>query len=194
MKAFKVIVISMFISFVYSTIVFAEGTPDEYTPANEGVCDVLQGGTPSLYGLCVAFCEAQDHFDIEYPVTEDELESYLAANKRADVIYGNYLKRKTDNDPNMPCVVIQQNECPCWTQDELDLYTNSYMTFRDTSLGTRIFTRKVIFAVNGIDNFACKARFITNQGQRIERQLSLTVAEAELCKSKLRDKAVELGL
>ena len=25
-------------------------TPDGETPANEGVCDVLQGGTPGLYG------------------------------------------------------------------------------------------------------------------------------------------------
>ena len=35
-------------------------TPDGDTPANEGVCDELIGATPGLYGLCVAFCEAQD--------------------------------------------------------------------------------------------------------------------------------------
>lgn len=35
-------------------------TPDGETPANEGVCDELIGLTPGLYGLCVAFCEAQD--------------------------------------------------------------------------------------------------------------------------------------
>jgi len=37
-------------------------TPDGETPANEGVCDALQadGTTKGLYGLCVAFCEAQD--------------------------------------------------------------------------------------------------------------------------------------
>ena len=35
-------------------------TPDGETPANEGVCDNLMGATPGLYGLCVAYCEAQD--------------------------------------------------------------------------------------------------------------------------------------
>ena len=30
------------------------GTPDGFPPANEGVCDELIGGTPGLYGLCVA--------------------------------------------------------------------------------------------------------------------------------------------
>ena len=37
-------------------------TPDGQTPAGESVCDALQaeGVTRGLYGLCVAFCEAQD--------------------------------------------------------------------------------------------------------------------------------------
>ena len=37
-------------------------TPDGMTPANEGVCDMLKDGgyTKGLYGLCVAYCEAQD--------------------------------------------------------------------------------------------------------------------------------------
>ena len=35
-------------------------TPDGETPAEESVCDALQGGTPGLYGLCTAYCEAQD--------------------------------------------------------------------------------------------------------------------------------------
>ena len=43
-----------------SLAVYAQGTPDGETPANEGVCDELMGGTPGLYGLCVGFCEAQD--------------------------------------------------------------------------------------------------------------------------------------
>ena len=40
-------------------------TPDGETLANEGVCDVLQGGSPGLYGLCVAYCEAQDLDDAQ---------------------------------------------------------------------------------------------------------------------------------
>ena len=44
-------------------------TPDGETPANEGVCDELIGLTPGLYGLCVAFCEAQDCEATLDPVT-----------------------------------------------------------------------------------------------------------------------------
>ena len=67
-------------------------TPDGVTPANEGVCNVLQasGITPGLYGLCVAYCEAQDldTFDKEPPSTK---------------ILANYNKRKQASDPTMPC-------------------------------------------------------------------------------------------
>lgn len=36
---------------------FGDGTPDTDPPAEEGVCDGLEG---RLWGLCVAYCEAQD--------------------------------------------------------------------------------------------------------------------------------------
>lgn len=79
-------------------------TPDGETPANEGVCDVLHtSATPGLYGLCVAYCEAQD-LDItakEPPNTK---------------ILENYRKRMKAGDPDMPCVKIP---CPCWTDAEL---------------------------------------------------------------------------
>jgi len=81
-------------------------TPDSEPPANEGVCDVLQqpGITPGLYGLCVAYCEAQDldTFDKEPPNTK---------------ILGNYNKRKQASDPAMPCV---KTPCPCWSAAEMD--------------------------------------------------------------------------
>jgi hypothetical protein len=78
-------------------------TPDGDTPANEGVCNVLQGGTPGLYGLCVAYCEAQDldSFDKEPPNTK---------------ILANYRKKMQAGDPDMPCVKVP---CPCWTNDEM---------------------------------------------------------------------------
>ncbi len=43
-------------------------TPDEETPAEEGVCDFLQGSEG--YGLCVAFCEAKDCDTNETPPCE----------------------------------------------------------------------------------------------------------------------------
>lgn len=78
-------------------------TPDGETPANEGVCDVLHGGTPGLYGLCVAYCEAQDldSFDKEPPNNK---------------ILANYRKKMQAGDPDMPCVKVP---CPCWSADEM---------------------------------------------------------------------------
>ncbi len=78
-------------------------TPDGETPANEGVCDVLHGGTPGLYGLCVAYCEAQDldHFDKDPPNTK---------------ILANYRKKMRAGDPDMPCLQVP---CPCWSDAEL---------------------------------------------------------------------------
>ena len=78
-------------------------TPDGEIPANEGVCDVLQGGTGGLYGLCVAYCEAQDldQFDKEPPRTK---------------ILANYDKKKQAGDPDMPCLQVP---CSCWTDAEL---------------------------------------------------------------------------
>jgi len=83
-------------------------TPDGQTPANEGVCDVLKmdGITKGLYGLCVAYCEAQDLNDMnkEPPSTR---------------ILANYNKKKQSGDPDMPCLEPPPN-CPCWTPAELE--------------------------------------------------------------------------
>jgi len=80
-------------------------TPDGETPANEGICDVLIGSTPGLYGLCNAYCEAQDldDYNKEPPNTR---------------ILANYNKKRQAGDPDMPCIAAAP--CPCWTQDEKD--------------------------------------------------------------------------
>jgi hypothetical protein len=93
-------------------------TPDSETPANEHVCDELQSATPGLYGLCVAFCEAQD---VEVFETDglDLLKHDPANPKLLDV----YNKKKQEGDPDMPCVKIEDPnlpDCPCWSQEELD--------------------------------------------------------------------------
>ncbi|RDH84502.1 MAG: hypothetical protein DIZ80_03210 [endosymbiont of Galathealinum brachiosum] len=79
-------------------------TPDGETPANEGVCDPLMDATKGLYGLCVAYCEAQDldSFDKEPPRTK---------------ILDNYNKKKLSTDPDMPCVSPNYG---CFTQAQLD--------------------------------------------------------------------------
>jgi hypothetical protein len=43
---------------------YGDGTPDTDPPAEEGVCDGLGG---RLWGLCVAYCEAQDCPASEHP-------------------------------------------------------------------------------------------------------------------------------
>ena len=85
--------------FAFTGTAVASGTPDGETPANEGVCDVLIGSTPGLFGLCNAYCEAQDldTFDKEPPRTK---------------ILENYNKKKQAGDPDMPCL---QTPCPCWS-------------------------------------------------------------------------------
>jgi len=93
-------------------------TPDGDTPANEGVCDGLVGMTPGLYGLCVAFCEAQDAQATLDPATGQVTfaEGFEPPNPKLLDIYNR--KRRSD-DPPMPCVNVAQNECPCWTEEEL---------------------------------------------------------------------------
>ena len=93
-------------------------TPDGETPANEGVCDELIGGTAGLYGLCVAFCEAQD---CEATLDEATGQIQLAPSCKTSSIslLQKYNDRKLSNDPNMPCMTVAANDCQCWTGDEL---------------------------------------------------------------------------
>ena len=92
-------------------------TPDGETPVNEGVCDELQGGTPGLYGLCVAFCEAQDHADIFVAITEEELDVLEDAAPSGRIL-ANYNRKKQVGDPDMPCIKVEE-PCPCWNEAEL---------------------------------------------------------------------------
>lgn len=47
-----------------SASAFGDGTPDTDPPAEEAVCDGLGG---RVWGLCVAYCEAQDCPASEHP-------------------------------------------------------------------------------------------------------------------------------
>jgi len=41
-------------------LAFGDGTPDEQPPAEEQICDPAAGLRGAAYGLCVAYCEAND--------------------------------------------------------------------------------------------------------------------------------------
>lgn len=86
-------------------------------PAAGGVCDDLKGGTPGLYGLCVAYCEAQGLGDPELAEAKQSAFSLLRA----------YERKRGPGDPDMPCLAEAprefppppQAECPCWDVDTL---------------------------------------------------------------------------
>lgn len=114
--------IAKLISSVALLILIAPGafaqTADGQSPADESVCDPLtaDGVSTGLYGLCVAFCEAQDFADAEVLLTKADLEE-LRNGLPSGRILDQYNDLKQDSDPSMPCIV--ETDCPCWTQDEL---------------------------------------------------------------------------
>jgi len=89
------------------------------SPPNEGVCDELVGTTPGLYGLCVAFCEAQDCEATYDPVT-DTVDFDDSCRPSSPKVLDNFNKRAGVGGPPMPCVNITENECPCWTEAEIN--------------------------------------------------------------------------
>lgn len=104
---------------MWGSTVLAQGKkPAEFPAFNEGVCDPLKGETPGLHGLCVAFCEAQT-----CTATVDLAEGIVSFGESCKVssrkLLDNYNKRAKPGDPEMPCVNVVQNECPCWTGAEL---------------------------------------------------------------------------
>lgn len=98
-------------SLAFVAPVYAQ-TPDGETPAVEHVCDALQGATPGLYGLCVAYCEAHDAHLLSNNDAADELDT---PSRKILEAYNNL---KAEADPAMPCV--QPAGCPCWTEQLLE--------------------------------------------------------------------------
>jgi hypothetical protein len=89
----------------------ASAQTDTETPANEEVCDDLMFASPGLYGLCVAFCEAQD---CQPDFSSDD--PFEQCHPSSPKLLEAYDKRKGEDDPEMPCV---QTGCPCWSPEEL---------------------------------------------------------------------------
>ena len=118
MKKLYFLVYVIFVLLISSFPTAAE-TLDGVTPAEETVCDPLKEDsvTKGLYGLCVAFCEAQDITDKSTPLTPEELDA-IKIEVPSVRILENYNKKKQDTDPEMPCVLVQE-ACPCFTKQEL---------------------------------------------------------------------------
>jgi hypothetical protein len=169
---------------VFAAPAIAE-TPDGTTPANEGVCDGLKTtATPGLYGLCVAYCEAQD-LDVtgkEPPNTK---------------ILENYNKRKQASDPDMPCVKIP---CPCWTDAELASISvgGAAACLRSsTSTGASVQlidnTPKTHFALADTTRMRC-AYVDLNLVTPIVRSQTISPADAQACYNAVSAACTDLGL
>jgi hypothetical protein len=169
---------------VVAAPVIAE-TPDGMTPANEGTCDGLKTtATPGLYGLCVAYCEAQD-----LDVTSKE-----PPNTK---ILENYNKRKQAGDPDMPCI---KAPCPCWTDAELasisadgaaaclrsSTSTGSSIQLIDNALKTR-------FALADTTRLRC-AYLDLNQVSPIVRSQTISPADAHACYNAVSAACTDLNL
>lgn len=171
-------------------------TPDDEPPALEGICDGLQGLTPGLYGLCVAYCEAQDA-DFLSPGDDPS-----AMNPPHRNILQNYNKLKTEADPSMPCVQ-QPDDCPCWTEEQL-LTVLPPGTNPDANFENACENSPVVTAIENVENGlgvppaiqlltfefstglnVCNVANTDYPGGPPQNQMAVTDAELAGCKSSL---------
>lgn len=181
---------------IFFSVVNAQ-TPDGETPANEGVCDDLIGLTPGLYGLCVAFCEAQDCEAIFDPatgvVTFDE-----SCKPSSPKLLANYNKRMQLGDPTMPCV---RDQCPCWSEAELDNMADGRTIVCRTATdpdvaviygndGSTWYT-DYLYVMKYGDSMAC--HYVENYPKKIDRFLRMNPEEVLSCLMSVADECASRG-
>ncbi len=160
------------------------------TPAEESVCGPLVGGTPGLYGLCVAYCEAQDldGYDFNNPETHKK----AAPNRK---ILENYRKKMDADDPDMPCL---GGTCPCWEESYLLVVTAENVqagSCGENQFQTTIRTTEAIPGVEGgfsvldlgAGGFFCATR------DRLPHSLDITIEEYRSCLGHIDDRCTEIG-
>ena len=179
----------MFVGAIFASLLMllsnavVASTPDGDTPANEGVCDTLKGKTPGLYGLCVAYCEAQDldSFDKEPPNTK---------------ILANYNKKKQAGDPDMPCLQVP---CPCWSDAELAAIGADGIAAACPSSTNKLQiidnAPKTLFAEADKNAGRERCRYIDlNTVPPIIRSFQITAPEAQSCYAAVESACNALGL
>lgn len=190
--------------FATSAPLYAQ-TPDGTTPANEGVCDDLtaDGVTNGLYGLCIAFCEAQDHADIFTAITESDYDALLAAAPSGKILE-NYNKIMTENDPPMPCITRVDAPCPCWDEEEFlnasEAGRSGQQTFNVCRSGTtesyQLFDLSTVTGVAAnrfqlADLITCA---LVDFANGVDRRLDISEAEYVACRDRVKDRQVEFSL
>jgi len=97
------------------------------TPAQEGICDPLndEGVTKGLYDLCLAFCGEQGFASNELPFMEKEREAIQNGRPEKQILQ-KYNKIKKAEDPEMPCAVPAEGECPCFSEAEFRAMSDGF--------------------------------------------------------------------
>ncbi|MEH6587914.1 MAG: hypothetical protein V7720_15245 [Halioglobus sp.] len=188
----------------FSLFVTSAHANDGITPAEETTCDGLKtdGVTKGLYGLCVAYCEAQDVFDETVPVTKEEELAIIEANMPSEKILANYHKRMKDTDPEMPCIVrVPDAECPCW--DNLDSFDgvddvsvgdiatlSCSSKFSEDELRESVSNRGFKYAksITALGAYRCDSRIVGRKALRID------AVEYEACKAQIKAVCDTYGL
>ena len=186
-------------------------TPDESTPAGESVCDPLIGSTPALYGLCIAYCEAQDLDAVDLSAPD----VWKSAPNRA--ILDNYRSRMEPGDPDMPCL-RPEPACPCWTEGELaNAYPTTLASFQcatddgtitNVSYGTILnspadssfeqrcqpyaYGPPIAWAAEFADD-DIRSCFLQDPAHSISTFFLITPSEYEICKTSLENRVAALG-
>ena len=105
---------------------YAEETSGQ-APVQEGLCDLLkdEGVTKGLYSLCLAFCGEQDFASNELPFMEKNREAIQNGRPEKQILE-KYNKIKKAEDPEMPCAVPAEGECPCFSEDEFRAMSDGF--------------------------------------------------------------------
>ena len=197
----KIKILSKFTSFLIplsvllciATLPVVAQTPDGDTPAEEVVCDQLLYSTPGLYGLCVAYCEAQDLNDIDFNAMNPEKIRKAAPNRN---ILKNYRKKMLPGDPDMPCLKVP---CPCWDESDLENVTVGNVIEPASCSNLVDITAVVIQNTPGsmpgveggfaaVNGDLCATRDLPPFG------LQITSEEYDACRSQIVDRCADIGI
>ena len=167
---------SILMSFLFVTVVSAEGTPDGYPPAKESICDFEAG---AAFGLCNAYCEAMD-CDSDTPNAND------SACQRVSDKFSQITGR------NVPCA----EPCP-----PLGTPDGSYTTFKKLISEPYLISRCELYPAWNVENgyivyedptqFVPSAAIWTSGNKPMAGdntgQTEISEQEYEACRIKLND-------
>lgn len=162
-------------------------TRDGETPAEEEICDGLHDASPGLYGLCVAYCEAQDCDSVDLAISGQ----CRAPDQR---LLDHYEKKRGPEDPPMPCLTPEPDPCPCFSREDLSTVqvdTCFTIDFGDESVLVLTDDDDINGAIVevGPDGWGICGIFHGGGGT-----LEISPEEVTACELVIRSRADELGL